>query len=80
MTVFDENWARAEETRRKWMAENSLYAEETEHSSCGVGLVVSVDGAKSREVVTAGIKALRAVWHRSRPFERRIAIPICVSI
>ena len=53
MTVYDENWARAEAAKRKWMAENSLYTEETEHSSCGVGLVVSVSGQKSRKVVEA---------------------------
>ena len=64
MTAYDENWVRAEETKRKWMAENSLYTEESEHSSCGVGLVVSVDGSKSRKVVESGIKALKAIWHR----------------
>ncbi|MHA6264360.1 glutamate synthase large subunit [Arenibacterium sp. CAU 1754] len=64
MTKFDENWARAEEEKRKWLAENGLYSEEEEHSSCGVGLVVSVDGKKSRKVVESGIKALKAIWHR----------------
>ena len=64
MTKYDEAWARAEEAKRKWMAENSLYTEETEHSSCGVGLVVSVNGSKSRKVVESGIKALKAIWHR----------------
>ena len=64
MTTYDDAWARAEEAKRKWMAENSLYTEETEHSSCGVGLVVSVDGKKSRKVVESGIKALKAIWHR----------------
>ena len=64
MTTYDENWVRAEEEKRKWMSENSLYTEETEHSSCGVGLVVSVDGSKSRKVVEAGIQALKAIWHR----------------
>ncbi|UWQ28708.1 glutamate synthase large subunit [Leisingera sp. M523] len=64
MTKFDADWVRAEETKRKWMAENGLYSEEEEHSSCGVGLVVSVDGKKSRRVVEAGIDALKAIWHR----------------
>ncbi|KNG93602.1 glutamate synthase large subunit [Pseudaestuariivita atlantica] len=64
MTKFDANWARAEEEKRRWMAENGMYSETDEHSSCGVGLVVSVDGAKSRQVVEAGIDALKAVWHR----------------
>jgi len=64
MTEYDANWAAAEETKRRWMAENSLYKAEEEHSSCGVGLVVSVDGQKSRGVVEAGINALKAIWHR----------------
>ncbi len=64
MTVFDENWTAAEEARRAWMAENSLYRSEDEHSSCGVGLVVSIDGKASRKVVQNGIDALKAVWHR----------------
>ncbi|MDP5336332.1 MAG: glutamate synthase large subunit, partial [Paracoccaceae bacterium] len=64
MTKYDESWAAAEEAKRKWMAENGLYAEEEEHSSCGVGLVVSIDGKPSRKVVENGINALKAIWHR----------------
>jgi glutamate synthase (NADPH/NADH) large chain len=64
MTKIKKNWARDEAALRKWMAENSLYSEDSEHSSCGVGLVVSIDGAKSRSVVESGINALKAVWHR----------------
>ncbi len=64
MTKYDVEWARAEEAKRQWMAENGLYSEEEEHSSCGVGLVVSIDGKKSRKVVEAGIEALKAIWHR----------------
>ncbi len=64
MTKYDANWVREEEARRKWMAENGMYRDEDEHSSCGVGLVVSIDGKKSRKVVEAGIEALKAVWHR----------------
>ncbi len=64
MTKFDENWVAQEETKRAWMAENSLYREEEEHASCGVGLVVSIDGKKSRKVVENGINALKAIWHR----------------
>ncbi|EBA16918.1 glutamate synthase, large subunit [Roseobacter sp. SK209-2-6] len=64
MTKYDADWVRAEEAKRKWMAENGLYSEAEEHSSCGVGLVVSVDGKKSRKVVEAGIDALKAIWHR----------------
>ena len=64
MTKFDENWVAAEESKRQWMAENGLYREEYEHASCGVGLVVSIDGKPSRKVVENGIAALKAVWHR----------------
>ena len=35
-----------------------------EHDACGVGLVASLDGKPRRDVVQAGIDALRAVWHR----------------
>ncbi len=58
------SWMADEETRRAWMAENSMYRAEDEHASCGVGLVVSIDGSKSRRVVEHGINALKAVWHR----------------
>ncbi|MCK0140054.1 glutamate synthase large subunit [Aliiroseovarius sp. F47248L] len=64
MTKYDADWARHEEAKRKFMSENSLYREEDEHSSCGVGLVVSVEGKASRDVVEAGIAALKAIWHR----------------
>ncbi|OJI93530.1 glutamate synthase (NADPH/NADH) large chain [Planktotalea frisia] len=64
MTVYDANWVKNEEAKRAYMAENGLYDENEEHSSCGVGLVVSMDGSPSRKVVEAGIDALKAIWHR----------------
>ncbi len=64
MTNYDANWVAAEEAKRTWMAEHGMYIEEEEHSSCGVGLVVSLDGKPSRKVVEAGIDALKAIWHR----------------
>ncbi|MFK7743846.1 MAG: glutamate synthase large subunit [Roseobacter sp.] len=64
MTKYDDAWVAEEEAKRAYMAENGLYSEEEEHSSCGVGLVVSIDGKPSREVVENGIKALKAIWHR----------------
>jgi glutamate synthase (NADPH/NADH) large chain len=64
MTTFDLDWAAREEARRDWLAANGMYAREEEHSSCGVGLVVSIDGKPSRRVVQAGIDALKAIWHR----------------
>ena len=64
MTKFDQDWVEAEKSKRAWMAENGLYRDEDEHASCGVGLVVSIDGKASRKVVENGIAALKAVWHR----------------
>ncbi len=64
MTKYDADWARAEETKRAWMADNSLFRDEHEHSSCGVGLAVNISGKPSRDVVEAGIAALKAIWHR----------------
>ncbi|TDT73637.1 glutamate synthase (NADPH) large subunit [Litoreibacter halocynthiae] len=64
MTTYDDAWVAREEEKRRWMAENSLYRDEDEHASCGVGLVVAIDGKKSRKVVENGINALKAIWHR----------------
>ena len=41
-----------------------IYNKSQEHDSCGVGLVASINGNHNRSVVEAGIKALKAVWHR----------------
>ena len=35
-----------------------------EHDACGVGLIASTNGKKSRQVVEYGIEALKAIWHR----------------
>ncbi len=64
MTKYNDEWVAREEAKRAMMAEKGLYSPEEEHSSCGVGLVVNIDGSKSREVVLNGIKALKAIWHR----------------
>ncbi len=64
MALYDQKWAQHEKSKRAEMSKNSLYNEQDEHSSCGVGLVVSIDGKKSRKVVENGIEALKAVWHR----------------
>ena len=37
---------------------------EMEHDACGVGLIASTNGKKSRKVVEYGIEALKAIWHR----------------
>ncbi|SFJ68251.1 glutamate synthase large subunit [Jannaschia pohangensis] len=64
MTHYFSDWERDELARRQAMAGTSLYHEESEHSSCGVGLVVNISGKRSRKVVEAGISALKAIWHR----------------
>jgi glutamate synthase (NADPH/NADH) large chain len=40
------------------------YDPSQEHDACGVGLVAAMDGKRRRDIVEAGIDALRAVWHR----------------
>ncbi len=40
------------------------YDPSQEHDACGVGCVAALDGKKRRDIVVAGIDALRAVWHR----------------
>ena len=58
------NWVSDQESMRKYVSQHGMYNEEDEHSSCGVGLVVSIDAKPSRKVVENGINALKAVWHR----------------
>ena len=48
----------------KILEENNVYSKKMEHDACGVGLVASTEGKKSRKVVEYGIEALKAVWHR----------------
>ncbi len=64
MTKFDQNWMAEETKRRAEFAEKSMYREDFEHASCGVGLVVAIDGKPRRQVVESGIAALKAIWHR----------------
>ena len=49
---------------KKLLLENNAYDPSLEHEACGVGLVATTDGKKSRKVVEYGIEALKAVWHR----------------
>ena len=41
---------------------NNVYSEDMEHDACGVGIIASTEGKKSRKVVEYGIEALKAVW------------------
>src|SRR5881397_317640 len=43
---------------------HGLYDPAEEHDACGVGLIAAIDGKPRRQVVEAGIAALKAVWHR----------------
>ena len=61
MKGFDAEHYRAEARR---LAHEGLYDPAEEHDACGVGFVASLDGQPRREVVLAGIEALKAVWHR----------------
>ena len=59
---------RAEDFVAAWQdsarALSATYDASQEHDSCGVGLVAALDGHRRRDVVQAGIDALKAVWHR----------------
>jgi glutamate synthase (NADPH/NADH) large chain len=54
LSAWAENTARLRDT----------YSPAQEHDACGVGLIAALDGKKRRDVVQAGIDALKAVWHR----------------
>jgi len=55
---------------RNWKANAALlqkassYDPAWEHDNCGVGMVVAIDGKPRREVVVAGIEALKVLYHR----------------
>ena len=49
---------------KKILSENFSYNPSMEHDACGVGMVASTDGKKSRRIVEYGIEALKSIWHR----------------
>jgi glutamate synthase (NADPH) large chain len=49
---------------KKLLEKNNLYDSSMEHDACGVGMIASTDGKKSRKIVEYGIEALKAIWHR----------------
>jgi glutamate synthase (NADPH) large chain len=51
-------------SNKNFLEKNLAYDPAFEHDACGVGLVASTNGKKSREIVEYGIQALKAVWHR----------------
>ncbi len=46
------------------LIKEKVYDPSFEHDACGVGVITSIDGKKSRKIVEFGIQALKAVWHR----------------
>ena len=59
-----QDWVQDYRRNATLLSEKGMYLPETETSACGVGLVASIDGTPRRDVVDAGIQALRALWHR----------------
>jgi len=49
---------------KKLLEENNIYDTSMEHDACGVGMIASTNGKKSRKIVEYGIEALKAIWHR----------------
>ena len=60
MSDFIKSWT---ENAAKLTAAHAYHPSQ-EHDACGVGLVAAIDGKPRRDVVLAGIEALKAVWHR----------------
>ncbi|MDC3127708.1 glutamate synthase large subunit [Candidatus Pelagibacter bacterium] len=56
MTLYEKN--------KKILSKNYSYNENMEHDACGVGMIATTNGEKSRKIVDYGIEALKAIWHR----------------
>ena len=48
---------------KKILEKTFNYSSEMEHDACGVGLIASTSGKKSRKIIDYGIEALKAIWH-----------------
>ena len=62
---------------KELLKQNHVYSEDMEHDACGVGIIASTEGKKSRKVVEYGIEALKAVWpvsytHLTLPTNREV--------
>ncbi len=68
MTARNKSWdnrsVHAWQAERDRLAAKGLYRAADERAACGVGFIAAIDGTPQRAVVDAGIKALKAVWHR----------------
>ena len=60
MNNFKKNWFK----NKKILEDSHVYNELDEHSSCGVGLIASLDGVPKREIVEMGVQALKVLYHR----------------
>ncbi len=49
---------------KELLTKNFSYDQTMEHDACGVGMIATFDGKKSRKIVEYGIEALKAIWHR----------------
>ena len=49
---------------KKLLEQSHNYNSSMEHDACGVGLIATTNGKKSRKIVEYGIEALKAIWHR----------------
>ena len=61
---MDNNFVKNYKKSKKFLEENYIYKESDEHSSCGVGLIASLDGEPTRQVVEYGVQALSVLYHR----------------
>ena len=52
------------EKNKKLLSKSYNYDQSMEHDACGVGMIATTDGKKSRKIVDYGIEALKAIWHR----------------
>ena len=57
-------WLARYTEQRDRLIEANAYNPADEKDSCGVGLVVNIDGTPKRSIVEMAIKALKNVWHR----------------
>ena len=58
------SWLDRYNKNKQKLIDANLYDPMQEHDACGVGFIASIDGKPNRRVVTSGIEALKAVWHR----------------
>ena len=62
--MVESNFLKKWNKNKKKLLSNYAYNEIDEHSSCGVGLIASIKGVYSREVVDMGVNALKVLYHR----------------